>query len=269
MDMSTEEEAQLIRYMLNDLPQEECERIEELYFKDDAYFEALAALETQLVRDWLAGSLTPKQAEQFEARMRDDASLREHVAMVEALAGHAARRAPAAGTKGPTGVMRHFLFLREAPVALALAGCCVFLAAAALTVTLSYVRISRLQAQMATLVAMQRSVATPQGTSASDPTFSLLAGTPRGATGRPPLFVPANAQLVHLQFLVPGPQADILRIGLRNPDRGAQSWSALVPGETQVEVAIPAGLLQPGDYVLSAETAAGEMIESWQFRVAR
>jgi len=71
MDMSTEEEAQLIRYMLNDLPQEECERIEEMYFKDDAYFEALAALETQLVRDWLAGSLTPKQAEQFEARMRD------------------------------------------------------------------------------------------------------------------------------------------------------------------------------------------------------
>jgi hypothetical protein len=269
MDMSTEEEAQLIRYMLNDLPQDECERIEELYFKDDAYFEALTALETQLVRDWLAGSLTPKQAAQFEARMHQDAALREHVAVVEALAGHAARGAPADRAKGPTGVMRYFLFLREMPAALALAGCCVFLAAAVLTVTLSYVRINRLQAQMATLMALQRPVATPQGSGASDPTFSLLAGITRSATGRPPLFVPASARLVHLQFLVPGHPADILRIALRNPDNGAQSWSALVPGEPQVEVAIPAGLLQPGDYVLSAETAAGEMIESWQFRVVR
>jgi hypothetical protein len=267
MHVSSEEEARLIRYILDDLPQDERERIEERYFQDDSYFEMLTGLEVQLVHDWVAGSLTPKQAAQFEKWMDGDAALREHVAVVEALAG--GKRPPAGGKTGPAGVLRYFLFLREAPGWLAFAGCA-FLAAAAVTMTFSYLRIGRLQEQMATLMAVRRPVAAPQASTASDPAFSLLAGIPRGAAGRTSvLTIPAGAQLVHLQVIVPGRQADTLRMALRDPDNGAQSWSAFVGGGRQVEVAVPAGLLGPGDHVLTAETAAGEAIESWQFRVVR
>jgi len=268
-DMSADEEAQLVRYMLNDLPEKECERIEELYFQDDAYFEALAALETQLVRDWLAGALTPKQAAQFEARMRGDAALREHVAMVEALAGRTAKEVPTGSAKTPIGVMRYFLSLRDIPAGLALAGSCVLLAAAILLITLSFVRINQLQDRVTTLAALRLPAEPAPRPGAFDPTFSLLAGVSRGAAGPHALFIAADARLVHLQALIPGHPAGILRVALRNPGDGTQTWSAFISAGGQVEVAVPAGLLQPGDYVLSAETGAGEMIETWQFRVVR
>jgi len=266
--MSMDEEARLIRYMLNDLPQEECEQIEKRYFEDDAYYEALAALETQLVRDWMSGSLTPKQAEQFESRMGDDAALREHVAMVQALAGTSATTAPAGRTKVTNGVMQFLLFLRETPSAFALAGCGILLVASTLLATLSFVRISRLQDRIATLATLRLAVEPARESSTSDPTFSLLAGA-RRASGSQPLFVAGGARIVHLQAIVAGRQAGILRIALRNPDNGMQYWSAFVTGGGQIEVAVPAGLLQPGDYVLSAETASGETVESWQFRIVR
>jgi hypothetical protein len=100
--MNAAEEAQAVRYMLDDLPREERDRIEDRYFTDDEYFESLSALETQLVRDWLAGSLAPEYAVRLEAWIRRDAVLPGHVALVKALSGPGPGWLSAARSRGST-----------------------------------------------------------------------------------------------------------------------------------------------------------------------
>jgi hypothetical protein len=85
--LGAEEEARLIRYLLDDAPHGEGERIEERYFVDDLYYESLAAFETQLVRDWLIGVLPRKHASKVEFWVQHDNVLREHATLVKALAG--------------------------------------------------------------------------------------------------------------------------------------------------------------------------------------
>jgi hypothetical protein len=148
LELSTEEEARLIRFLLKDLPEDECQKIEQRYFQEDSYYEAVEALQTQLVRDYLAGSLTPKQAAQFEGRLYDDPALWEQVAVIQRAVGMTGMDART--IEAPKAEMGHSLYSRpHIYFALAAFGGC--LVGLAVVVGLSHLRAGSVEMDMAAL----------------------------------------------------------------------------------------------------------------------
>jgi hypothetical protein len=255
------EQAELIRYLLNDLSPSERERMEERYFSDDdPYYETLEALETELVRDYVAGDLSSDQRRLFEARMVSDAKLSEQVALVESFFRSALPPVRSASYSG-TGVGKYLVIAAAFAIVL-------LISAALALLRYTSTRLDRLQVTVDALVKRQAADETRFVATQFDPTFSLIAGVQRSAAAIAPLAVPRRAALVHLQLLVPeatGP----LHLALRSPDTGFELWSVMTSGARQVEASIPASILSSGDYLLSATTTTGRPIESWPFRVVR
>src|SRR5262245_9581933 len=80
-----EEELWLIRYLLDDLPESDRESIEERYVVEEEWFEAVQALEVQLIRDYLLGGLTAEQRRMFEGKYLTVPDLRQRVFLTTAL----------------------------------------------------------------------------------------------------------------------------------------------------------------------------------------
>lgn len=264
--MTEQDEQRLTRYVLNDLPADERELVENRYFIDDEYHEWLLALESELVRDWVAGELPPDRARQFGARLQSDAQLRERVAMVEALTGRSRRDAttapiaPVAVPVAPVWASSNWAQAAFLGAGLSL----VLTSALGLSLYRASARLDRLQARLetATLTSGERN----EGL--SDPHFSPRAGVVRGTGTVSPLFVPARAHLVRLQLEIPGNSKPV-RLVLHAVDSASEVWSAMQNNTGQVEISVPAGLLNRGDYELKAFTQSGDELESWAFRVAR
>ena len=257
--MTEQDENQLIRYVLDDLPANERELVEERYFKDDDYYEALLAIEAETVRDWVAGALPAARALRFEARLKQDAKLRERVSMVEVVSGRW-RSEPAAKSRRPV-----FLPLRLNWMRVALAGVAALLVGAlGLIVQRASNRIDLLQTRFD---AAQRPIVVDRS-GPFNPTFSLSAGETRGRDARSPLYIPPEASAVKLQLFIPEHDTPV-RIVLRRADSSAETWSISRDNLGKVEIEIPAGLLNRGDYELRALTSSGQEIDSWAFRIMR
>jgi len=260
--MTEQDETRLIRYVLDDLPADERVSVEERYFMEDDYHEALLALEAEIVRDWIAGTLPATRAQRFRARLKTDAKLRELVSMVETLSGrHRDEAEVRLAPRVPPPAQ-----VTWARAAFASAGVCVVLIATlGLLVERASIRVDRLQTRVDAALH-------PAGADRSgglfNPTFSLQAGVLRGKDTRAPLSISPEARAVNLQLFIPE-QGKPVRIALRSADSAAETWSITKDNPGQIEIAIPAGLLSRGDYELTALTATGEVLDSWSFRVVR
>ena len=67
MALESENEALIVRYLLDELTGEERRLFEQRYFCNDQLFESVQSLETQLIRDFLHGDLPADQSRRFQA----------------------------------------------------------------------------------------------------------------------------------------------------------------------------------------------------------
>jgi hypothetical protein len=90
MNVKTDEETLLTRYLLGELPEAEQLLVEERFFADDAYFEQLLALENELKYDYTRGGLTPSQRARFAERFLKTPQERRAAALAGAILDTAA-----------------------------------------------------------------------------------------------------------------------------------------------------------------------------------
>ena len=72
-------------FLLDRLPQEKAEAIEERMFQDEAFFSDLQDAEDELIEEFVTGEMDPAEAKLFAARIERDSDLRERVAVRRAL----------------------------------------------------------------------------------------------------------------------------------------------------------------------------------------
>ena len=82
---TSEDEHRLIRYLLDDVSDEDREAIEAQYLLDDEWFAQLQALETQLIRDYLKKDLAAEQLRRFEDKYLAVPDLRRKVHLASAM----------------------------------------------------------------------------------------------------------------------------------------------------------------------------------------
>lgn len=76
----------LKRYLLGELPLYDQRRVEEQFFSDAQAFERLAAIEDDLIDDYVCGDLSRRQREKFEKHFLVSPERRERLALAQALA---------------------------------------------------------------------------------------------------------------------------------------------------------------------------------------
>ncbi len=212
MSLETENEALIVRYLLDELPAEERRLLEQRYFHDDLLFESVRSVEEQLIRDFLRGELPTEQTRRFEARYLKSPELSEKVEsarlLIQSAAAADSREVSAAATSRPRAVsgppfwdrLRESLRPRAGVFGFAAAG----LVAAALLVAIWFgmdnrrlrTELARSESQRSNLAArLQAEAATPKSNPAhenpvspgSEGSESGLAGTVRAFARQMPV----------------------------------------------------------------------------------
>jgi hypothetical protein len=78
-------DAQLVRYLLGDLTEQEQGEIEERAFRDQHYLLEIEAVECDLIDDYVRGALSEYQRRQFEERFFASADRRRKLKFARAL----------------------------------------------------------------------------------------------------------------------------------------------------------------------------------------
>jgi hypothetical protein len=261
------DEPRLREYLLGGLSPPERVGLEEEYFGDDALFEALAALEEEIIRDYLRGGLRREERARFEARLSACPDLRRKVGVSRGVWRTLAARPGGGRALGWRRAVPTWLFAVPPlwrVAALATVVClCVGVAALA-------VGIFRLQGRVAGLEAAAR-----QGSSVSPAlSFILLPGVTRspGASSNV-LVVPSGSAEVALQLAARRDYGmTALSAVLRVVDREGQIWGgAALEDRGSVVVTIPGAVLRPNDYILELREqpkhGVGQQLESYVFSV--
>jgi hypothetical protein len=81
----------VVRYLFDELPEEERARFEEEYFCDDSAFEQLEIIESELTDDYVRGRLSSGDRVRFEGRLLRSSRLRERVEFAKTLTTSVAR----------------------------------------------------------------------------------------------------------------------------------------------------------------------------------
>ena len=89
MDEQADTERQVFQHLLGELPAEEQERIEMLFFHDDLFFEEMNAAEDGLIEQYLRGELSDELHRRFESQFLTVPSRRRKVQFTEALLRYA------------------------------------------------------------------------------------------------------------------------------------------------------------------------------------
>jgi hypothetical protein len=301
MRSQSTDESHMIAYLLDQLTEAERARLEERYVDDDAFYEELKAVETELIDSYVRGGLSGNDRDRFEARYLASRQLRERIAFARELAAQTAERS--AVTTPPAGLPWRWFpagSWRASP-AFATAVAAVLLVAAGSLIW----RFSRPTDQLNPMQARhgapastpvqpeERDVANappaaqvpaattppPAPTAASDRLIALvlLPGSVRSTGEGAVLHVPEGGDVVRIRVDHEGPGCAVYRAIISTPE-GQEVWarSALTrvdPRVTSVILAVPANALQPGDYILTlrggSEAGALQDVGVYSFRVAR
>jgi len=95
--MEHENKDTLVRYLLGDLPEEDLERLAEEYFVRDEAWEALGAIESDLIDAYICGDLSPELQQKFTANFMNSPRRRERVEFAKTLMNSAVREQAGAG----------------------------------------------------------------------------------------------------------------------------------------------------------------------------
>ena len=94
----TQEEKEMARYLLGELPEVEQEAFEEKLFLDDDWFDRLRVVEMELIEDYVQGRMSAADRAQFERGFLTTPERAEKIANARALFRHAADLSPLAST---------------------------------------------------------------------------------------------------------------------------------------------------------------------------
>lgn len=296
MTVSFKSEPALVRYILGAASPGECQEIEERYLNNTDFFEALVAVENDLIDAYVRGQLSGADRERFEKHFLATEDRRQRVAFAEALLEHVAAEGQGAAVKAsessefppPVPALKQW----SATMQLGLASLFLATATWSIWVTIQNVRLRRdidqLQAGSAKLQEQARFL--QQQTEALNRTKvpgAEAAGQEQSGRNR----TESSSQLAVLTLhadiarssgtqnkliLFPGTRSVRLRLALEQHDsrafgasletvEGTVVWRAkdltVSAGqhETIVAVTLPAKLLLSGDYIvnLTADTAGG------------
>jgi len=82
----------LIRYLLGELPEEECIKVEQDCLENDEIFEQLEAVEAELTDDYVRGVLSESRRKEFEKRLLTAPGGAENVNLARLITGRTGRR---------------------------------------------------------------------------------------------------------------------------------------------------------------------------------
>lgn len=236
-----------VSYLLGALPPEEEAAIELRFLSDDDAFEELNAVEDELVRDYVTGSISDTLKARFEARCRERPALAEKVQLQFELLR----------TLDPSQRTANTRWRAQLLVAACMAG-----AIGALWLW------ADLQGRDPSAEPAVRELA-----------FVLLPGGTRAASDRQTsLWVPESAETVELSLILAGEPAPVFVASLRTVG-GREVWR----GETtpvaregvgaHATIRLSARLLESEDYILSLSTphldGSLRIVASYVFRIGR
>jgi anti-sigma factor RsiW len=282
-------EAHLTRYLLGESTEDEKTRVEEQFFADDAFFEALLEAETELVDQYADGTLDPAQRTAFEERIARSPALARRVEIARALR----RRADGESAETPEAAAP-----RSNWVPLLLAACLVLASglvwmwqdAARLRAAARQFQASRdalsarvaevergAAAQATKLDELSRRLAAEAGGAQPGPpprvlSFLLKEGLTRGSGDGNAVRIAKGAGVVQLEVPLRSPVAGGCVVRIETPEgRTVARFDGVAPDGTSLRVALPASVLQNGDYVLTATSPAprNTVLAEIAFRVVR
>jgi hypothetical protein len=246
---------QAVRYILGDLPPAAAAALEERYVSEEGFFELLEAAEAELSRDYVCGALSREDAERVERRCRSDARLRRQVELARALLEASRASENFAGRPALRVVPPRRKFDRSRWGALAVA---------AAVVAAIWLWQGTGPGRGQPPVANPGSATIP---GESRP-FLLWPGTTRGDSAGPQrVGIASQGASSRLGLVLPDPSpgpgvwtVELLRVEAEGPRRAGVSAARTEGSAWIVEVTLPPGFLQEGDYVarLSRRTPAGE-----------
>src|SRR5262245_47936766 len=248
-----------VRYLLGELTEEECDRLEEAYFATREGFEELRAVEAELTDAYVAGQLSPERRLRFESRLVPG----EHgdVQFARALRAVLHERQPPVARAEAGGRRRRLPWLPAAAAAL-------FMAAAGWLVW----RAPRPQelpdpargpASPPASPQSQAAQATPRPPDRSRTLFvPLTAGLTRNDRGLPRVVIPSEVERVVFGLALEGESRTTYAAVLQNASGdGLLEVSPLqerVGAQGRVvDVPVRAGVLPAGDYVLQLQSRDG------------
>ena len=261
-------------FLLNRLPPEQAEAIEERMFQDEAYFSDLQDAEDELIEEYAMDAMDPSEAELFKARVAGDPELQERVAMRRVLIG-TLQRVPSDSTAVAAATPSR---IRRAPWSRFLVPG--FALAIAILFFVSYEAEHRNERPVQTAGTeappSPASGANRQETMAEAAAVLFLpAHVARGAEQQPSMLHLGNAAVVRLELETPASGASI-RWNVRIAD-GETVFSAegLKPRQAGVVSYVVAEVrtsqLPPKTYrvTLSPESSAGAVATTWDLQVVQ
>jgi anti-sigma factor RsiW len=279
----------LIEYLLGHLSETEQTQLEDVYFADDARFEYLAAVETELIDAYARGELPDPDRVHFEQRFLASPRLRARIALARRLQ---ARVLPAVGPSAremSREETRHSAARRSTPMLIGAVTVVVVVSAAAVgwwALQSTSPRAAAVQADSAppagervppALPAAQALPTADRHTTGSVPiTLVLAPGSIGSGESRAVLTMPQGADVVRIQVDHEGAARERYAVLVGTPDR-QRVWTELnmaarAAGAKSVILEIPASSLPPGDYVLTLSGGAMgvrrlEALADYSFRV--
>ena len=264
---------ELREFLLDRLPPEQADAIEERMFQDAAYFSDLQDAEDELIEEFVTDALDPDETKLFAARVEHSSGLQERVALRRALIrtlqsqpAEAAVSAPALQLQPQRRVWSRILVPG-------------FALAIAILFFVAYTAEHRsgLPSQATGTVAKTASDSAGSRQSAGLQAAAVLflpAHVARGAAQQPSVLHVGSASLVKLELETPAGDTST-RWNVRLTSGGASVFSAdNLPSQqagvvSYVIAQVPSAQLPPKVYqiTLSPQSPAGAVTASWDFRI--
>jgi len=247
--LPAENEERIVRYLLDELGEEERLRLEDRLFHEPEFFELVHSVEDELILKFLRGDLGSQPASRFSEVYMNEPAKRARVESARAWR-QAAGEVAAASKFSPAGRLWFRLSIYAT-------------AAVILFAVLVLLQLQRKQP-------VQQFVQTSETPSASFVTFVLEPGLTRSeGGGEVEIKVPPGTDMVRFELALPYPgKADTYHVVVGTPERPAAWNGAASPNNAIAVVNMPAKVLLAGDYTLELQ-ANGKEVATYCFRVAK
>ncbi len=291
--MSAEEfqDQRSIRYLLGELNEEEQTELEDAYFSDDAFFEHLAAVETELIDSYVQGELSAGMRARFEGRYLGSPRQVERIQFARRLLQEKQITRPE--TVERKGWWRRYGMLPSLRKPLIAFPVAVIAVAVAVSVVWWTYRPDRAETTETPKAHLQPSPGkrgpptrkgpeVPSLPAAPVPesgivALSLTPGLTRSAGEGVELTIKPSDTLIRFTVEYEGEVFAAYRVVIRTPE-GRELWresglKPVLPGGRRVVAIMPADKLPSGDYVLTLSAAPStgvfEDVADYSFRVAK
>ena len=281
----------IIRYLLGELNDREQTELEDACFSDDAFFEHVSAVETELIDAYVREELPPGARERFEKRCMNSPRQVERIEFARRLLRE--QRMTAAGKVKRSG-WRHTHWvppkLRRPILAIPLAVITLVIAVSVAWWVYRPDEGESLHARQGNvgpapgqnIPAIQKSAESPSIPATPVPeivtvALSLMPGLTRSAEEGAELVVPSAAAGIEITVGYEGEDSAAYRVVIRTPE-GREVWRVsglkpVQPGGRKVMTTVAADRLPPGDYVLTlaAAVSSGEFedVADYAFRIMK